>query len=47
MLADAKQVDAEEDLLFGPEGRGDELPPGLGRRGERLNRLGEAKARWN
>jgi len=45
MLAEARQADAEEDLLFGPEGRGDELPQGLGRRGERLSRLGEAKAR--
>ena len=36
MLAEAKRVDAEEDLLFGPEGRGDELPQGLGRRSERL-----------
>ena len=33
MLAEAKKVDAEEDALFGPERRGDELPEGLGRRG--------------
>jgi len=45
MLKETKRVDAEEDLLFGPEGRGDELPQELGRRGERLSRLGEAKAR--
>ena len=45
MLKEAKRVDAEEDLLFGPDGRGDELPQELGRRGERLSRLGEAKAR--
>ena len=45
MLAEAKRVDAEEDLLFGPEGRGDELPQGLGRRSERLRRLQETKAR--
>ena len=45
MLEEAKRVDAEEDLLFGPEGRGDELPQGLGRRGDRLGRLQEAKAR--
>ena len=45
MLADARQVDAEEDALFGPERRGDELPEGLGRRVERLKRLQEAKAR--
>jgi len=45
MLAEAKKVDAEEDALFGPERRGDELPQGLGRRAERLKRLQEAKAR--
>ena len=45
MLAEAKAVDAEEDGLFGPERRGDELPEGLGRRVERLKRLEEAKAR--
>ena len=43
MLADASQADAEEDALFGPERRGDELPEGLGRRVERLERLQEAK----
>jgi len=45
MLAEAERVDAEEDALFGPEQRGDELPEGLGRRAERLKRLEEAKAR--
>ncbi|MFH1141116.1 MAG: IS1182 family transposase, partial [Chloroflexota bacterium] len=45
MLAAAKQVDAEEDALFGSEQRGDELPEGLGRRVERLKRLQEAKSR--
>ena len=45
MLKEAQRVDAEEDLLFGPDGRGGELPQELGRRGERLSRLGEAKAR--
>jgi transposase len=45
MLAEAKKVDAEEDALFGPEQRGDELPEGLGRRTERLKRLQEAKSR--
>jgi len=45
MLAEARQVDAEEDRLFGTERRGDELPNGLGRRIERLKRLEEAKAR--
>ena len=45
MLAEAKKVDTEEDALFGPEKRGDELPEGLGRRVERLKRLHEAKSR--
>ena len=45
MLAEAKKVDGEEDVLFGPERRGDELPEGLGRRAERLKRLKEAKER--
>ena len=45
ILAEAKAVDAEEDGLFGPEHRGDELPQGLGRRVERLKRLEEARAR--
>ena len=45
MLAEAKKVDTEEDALFGPEQRGDELPEGLGRRVERLKRLQEAKFR--
>ncbi len=44
MLAEAKQADGEEDALFGPEKRGDELPEGLGRRVEWLKRLQEAKA---
>lgn len=45
MLAEARKVDTEEDALFGPEKRGDELPEGLGRRVERLKRLQEAKSR--
>ncbi|MFH1483835.1 MAG: IS1182 family transposase [Chloroflexota bacterium] len=45
ILAEAKKVDAEEDALFGPGRRGDEMPEDLGRRGERLKRLQEAKAR--
>jgi len=45
ILAEAKQADAEEDDLFGPEQRGDELPEGLGRRVERLKRLKKAKSR--
>ncbi|MFH1140237.1 MAG: IS1182 family transposase [Chloroflexota bacterium] len=45
MLAEARKVDTEEDTLFGPEQRGDELPEGLGRHAERLKRLQEAKCR--
>jgi transposase len=45
MLDEAKAVDAEEDARYGPERQGDELPEGLGRRNERLQRLREAKAR--
>jgi len=45
ILAEAKATDAEEDAVYGPERRGDELPEGLGRRAERLKRLQEAKAR--
>ncbi len=45
MLAEAKKSDMEEDALFGPEKRGDELPEGLGRRVERLKRLQEARFR--
>jgi transposase len=45
MLEEARAVDAEEDTLFGPDRRGDELPEGMGRRADRLKRLEEAKAR--
>ena len=45
MLTEAKATDTEEDARYGPERRGDELPEGLGRRAERLKRLGEAKER--
>ena len=45
ILAEAKAVDAEEDVLFGRERRGDELPEGLGWRADRLKRLKEAKER--
>lgn len=45
MLEEAAAVDAAEDALFGPEGRGDELPEGLRRREDRRARLAEAKAR--
>ena len=42
MLAEAERVDAEEEARFGSE-RGDELPPGLRRREERLAQLRAAK----
>ena len=45
ILADAKAVDADEDARYGAGRRGDELPEGLGRRADRLNRLQEAKDR--
>ena len=45
MLAEAKQVDAKEDDLFGRDGRGDELPADLRRREKRLNRLRQCKER--
>jgi transposase len=45
ILAEAKAVDGEEDVRYGAECRGDELPEGLGRRKERVKRLKEAKAR--
>jgi transposase len=45
MLREAKATDTEEDVRYGLERRGDELPEGLGRRAERLKRLGEAKER--
>ena len=41
----ASQVDAEEDALFGPDFRGDEIPAELARRQDRLQRIREAKAR--
>ena len=44
ILAEAERVDAEEDARFGTE-RGDELPPGLRRRDERLARLRAAQGR--
>lgn len=44
MLAEAERVDAEEDARFGSE-RGDELPPSLRRREERLAQLRAAKER--
>lgn len=45
MLAEAARVDAEEDRLFGPDRRGDELPEALRDRRSRLARLAECKAR--
>ncbi len=44
MLEEAGEKDAEEDDLYGPDRRGDELPPDLRDRGKRLSRLKQAKA---
>jgi len=44
LLDEQAAIDAAEDAEHGPD-RGDELPPGLRRRGERLARLAEAKKR--
>ncbi len=44
VLAEAAAVDAAEDELFGPDNRGDELPPELRRREDRLAFLRKAKA---
>ena len=43
MLAEAEQVDKEEDQRYGSGSRGDELPAELGRREQRLRRIAEAK----
>lgn len=43
LLADAEQVDADEDERFGADRRGDELPDELQRREGRLARIREAK----
>jgi transposase/IS5 family transposase len=40
----AEQIDEEEDRLYGPDKRGDELPPELATREGRLKKLREAKA---
>jgi transposase len=45
MLEEAAAKDAEENELYGPDRRGDELPPDLQDRGKRLSRLREAKER--
>jgi transposase len=43
LLEEAEAVDADEDARFGPDRRGDELPEGLRRREQRLQRIREAK----
>jgi transposase len=43
LLAQAEATDAEEDAGYGPDRRGDELPPELARRETRLQRIREAK----
>ena len=43
LLEEAERVDAEEDELFGPDRRGDELPEELQRRETRLAKIREAK----
>ena len=45
ILAEAERVDAEEDRLYGPDRRGDELPEELRTKEGRLKRLKEARAR--
>lgn len=44
VLAEAAAIDAAEDERFGPDSRGDELPPELRRREDRLAFIREAKA---
>lgn len=44
ILAEAAEVDEEEDAEYGPENRGDELPEDLQDKESRLKRLREAKA---
>jgi len=44
ILAEAAAIDAAEDAAFGPDRRGDELPPELAHRHTRLDRLREARA---
>lgn len=43
LLAEAERVDGEEDALYGPESRGDELPAELQRRASRLEKIRAAK----
>jgi transposase len=45
LLAEAEEIDAHEDGLYGPDKRGDELPEGLRRREDRLRTIQEAKER--
>lgn len=45
MLAEAREIDAKEDGLFGKERRGDELPEEMRNRRGRLKRLRECKER--
>lgn len=45
MMEEAEAKDTEEDELYGPDRRGDELPEELQDRRKRLTRLKEAKAR--
>lgn len=45
LLGQAADQDAEEDRLYGPDRRGDELPQELRRRGDRLKTIRAAKKR--
>jgi hypothetical protein len=45
MLREAESKDVEEDRLYGPEPRGDELPEALRDRGRRLERLRQCRER--
>ncbi len=45
ILAEAERVDAEEDVLYGEENRGDELPEELRSSQGRLQRLQQAMQR--
>ena len=44
ILRDAERIDQEEDALYGPDRRGDELPDELANRTTRLKKIREAKA---
>jgi transposase len=44
LLKRADEIDREEDRLYGPDRRGDELPEELARRESRLKKIREAKA---